>query len=126
MASSRTIGREIGTAFAALAIYLLTILTPLHQARASQLDFARLGYATIDANWALCGAPDASDTSKTVATKCPVTSTGKQHVAPVLPVAFVFNPQRAQVQLDAPSAKSPTPAGVLQIAAPPRAPPAQA
>src|SRR4051812_29833073 len=94
MQPHRKIVREIGTAFAVLAIYLLTVLTPLHQSRASQLDFAKLGYATLDASWALCGAPDGADNSKTVSTKCPVTGVGKHQTAPILPVAFVLNPLR--------------------------------
>ena len=56
MTSSRSIGREIGTAFAVLAIYLLTVLAPLHHARASQLGFEQLGYATIESSWVLCTA----------------------------------------------------------------------
>ncbi|HEY0034192.1 MAG TPA: hypothetical protein VGB81_13075, partial [Devosia sp.] len=54
MSKRRTMTREIGTAFAVLAIYLLTILAPLHQARASQLVFQELGYATVGTGWVLC------------------------------------------------------------------------
>jgi hypothetical protein len=54
MSTTRSIGREIGTALAVLAIYLLTVLAPLHQARASQLAFEELGYTTVETSWVLC------------------------------------------------------------------------
>ena len=123
MQHRRKIVREIGTAFAVLAIYLLTVLTPLHQSRASQLDFAKLGYATLDASWALCGAPDGADGSKTVATKCPVTGIGKHQAAPVLPVAFVFNPRRVEHVAHAAACSDCLPETAFRVAAPPRAPP---
>ena len=40
-------------ALAVLAMYFLTLLAPLHQAAASQYDFAELGYAT-SASWTIC------------------------------------------------------------------------
>lgn len=78
MTSSRSMTREIGTAFAVLAIYLLTILAPLHQARASQLAFEQLGYSTQQTGWVLCARADATgeDRDVTVA-KCPAAGIGK-------------------------------------------------
>lgn len=78
MHTTRSIGREIGTAFAVLAIYLLTMLAPLHHARASQLAFEDLGYATIQSSWVLCtpSGLDGQDRDVLVA-KCPATGVGK-------------------------------------------------
>lgn len=53
MQRSPTVVKELGTAFAVLAIYVLTLLVPLHQSSATQRDFARLGYETIGA-WSIC------------------------------------------------------------------------
>lgn len=92
MNSTRNIGREIGTAFAVLAIYLLTILAPLHHARASQLAFEDLGYATIEASWVLCTPTGAEGQDRDVLAKCPATGVGKAEfilpVLAVLPVAL--------------------------------------
>lgn len=74
---SRT--REIGTALAVLAIYLLTILAPMHHARASQLAFEELGYVTLDAGWALCIplGSDPTDEGQSQPAKCPAAGVGK-------------------------------------------------
>jgi hypothetical protein len=86
MNQTRSIGREIGTAFAVLAIYLLTVLAPLHHARASQLAFEELGYATTEASWVLCTPAGAEGQDKDVlVAKCPATGVGKaEFVLPVL------------------------------------------
>jgi hypothetical protein len=126
MSSSRSISREIGTAFAVLALYLLTILTPLHQARATQLDFAALGYQTIETGWVLCSADTDHDEGKALVSKCPAAGIAKQYLlaptpavialgaaAPVLPIAYAdLSPHRTAPRLN-PSAS-------------PRAPPASA
>jgi hypothetical protein len=79
MQQARKIGREIGTAFAVLAIYLLTILAPLHQARATQLDMAELGYVTAEAGWVLCsGDQGTGDKDTVIVSKCPAAGIGKQ------------------------------------------------
>src|SRR5688500_4045011 len=77
----RTMAREIGTAFAVLAIYLLTILAPLHQARASQLAFAELGYAATQSGWLLCTPVQSpGDDNDLTVSKCPAAGTGKHEV----------------------------------------------
>lgn len=88
MQSSRTITREIGTALAVLAIYLLTMLAPLHQARASQLAFEELGYTTLVTGWVLCTPQGANgDDSDISVAKCPATGIGKHDlVVPSLAV----------------------------------------
>ncbi|MEO9298874.1 hypothetical protein [Devosia alba] len=80
MNSTRSISSEIGTALAVLAIYLLTLLAPLHEARASQLAFEKLGYSTLQSGWVLCSSLSTSDSdpdSETPVSKCPVTGVGK-------------------------------------------------
>jgi hypothetical protein len=78
MTHRRNIGREIGTALAVLAIYLLTILAPLHEARASQLAFEELGYSTLTNGWVLCAAAEDTDHDGVNAvSKCPVSGAGK-------------------------------------------------
>jgi hypothetical protein len=123
MSTTRSIGREIGTALAVLAIYLLTVLAPLHQARASQLAFEELGYTTVETSWVLCtpAGVDGEDRDTSVA-KCPATGVGKAElVLPVLDALAV----RHDVALAAPRLSAPTVAMPRAIAPPagPRAPP---
>ena len=115
MSSTRSIGREIGTAFAVLAIYLLTVLAPMHHARAGQLAFEQIGYATIEASWVLCD-------SDVLVAKCPATGVGKTDLA--LP-ALTALPVTHEVAL-AVASVIPAPAFLPRIIAPasgPRAPP---
>ena len=81
MIQRRSMARELGTALAVLAIYLLTILAPLHQARASQLDFAKLGYETTNTGWVLCSATDTSGDNDITIAKCPAAGIGKNDLA---------------------------------------------
>ena len=124
MVHSRSKFREIGTAFAVLALYLLMILTPLHQARATQVDLAALGYQTIETGWVLCSADADRNETKSLVTKCPAAGIGKQQLAeptpvvlangvatPILSVAYALPPHRLL-------------RARLNLAAPPRAPPA--
>lgn len=70
--------REIGTALAVLAIYLLTLLAPLHQARASQLVLAELGYTTATTGWVLCTPAGATGEDGDISiAKCPAAGIGK-------------------------------------------------
>ncbi|WDR06797.1 hypothetical protein PSQ90_04920 [Devosia rhodophyticola] len=79
--SAHRIVKEVGTALAVLAIYLLIVLMPMHQSRASQLELDALGYATLAPSWALCGAPDKNDGTDTRLTKCPIAGVAKQSMA---------------------------------------------
>lgn len=89
--------REIGTAFAVLAIYLLTILAPLHQVRASQLAFEKLGYSTIQTSWVLCTPTGATGEDRdSLVSKCPAAGIGKHDlVLPVLAAAAVVHDNTA-------------------------------
>ncbi len=126
MTHKRSISREIGTALAVLAIYLLTLLAPLHEARASQLAFEQLGYSTLQSGWVLCTSIETSDTdSDASVSKCPVTGVGKPAaVAPVLDV-LVLN--LSAVALAAPRFTKIAAVRPSTIAPPsgPRGPPAQ-
>jgi hypothetical protein len=100
MSTTRNIGREIGTAFAVLAIYLLTVLAPLHHARASQLTFEELGYATLEASWVLCGPAGVQGEDRdALVAKCPAAGVGKAEF--VLPRLDAM-PVRHQVAIAAP------------------------
>lgn len=78
MTRTRSISREIGTALAVLGLYLLTILAPLHQARASQLELDALGFSNLSTGWVICSAAAADDQGNpgTIA-KCPAAGIGK-------------------------------------------------
>lgn len=125
MIQRRSMARELGTALAVLALYLLTILAPLHQARASQLDFAKLGYETTTAGWVLCTSTGSTTDSDITLAKCPAAGIGKNDL--VLPALV-------SLDLGAPAIAA-MPTGIVQQAetllprqvAPggPRAPPAQ-
>lgn len=95
MSNRRTMTREIGTAFAVLAIYLLTILAPLHQARASQLAFQELGFATIETGWVLCTPLEQSRESPSPVSKCPATGIGKHDAALPSPATILLSVDRA-------------------------------
>lgn len=107
MSSTRSMTREIGTAFAVLAIYLLTVLAPLHQARAGQLAFEQLGYTTLDSAWILCTPAGLDDEDRGVSVaKCPATGIGKHEmVAP----AAVAMPARSVLA----AAPAPGPRGLM-------------
>lgn len=78
MTSKRAFSTEIGTALAVLALYLLTILAPLHEARASQLAFKQLGYTTLQTGWVLCSSTQSSGSdSDRAVSKCPLAGVGK-------------------------------------------------
>lgn len=102
MSTPRSMTREVGTAFAVLAIYLLTILAPLHQARASQFAFEELGYSTIQSGWVLCtpAGPKGQDQDVLVS-KCPAAGIGKHDIAlpppAVLPHTLEFAALAAKV-----------------------------
>lgn len=85
--SHRRIIREAGTAFAVLAIYVLTLLLPLHQAAGLQRDLNAIGYSTLD-SWSIC-APLVTDHNgdprHETAVNCPAVGVAKHQLAIVLP-----------------------------------------
>lgn len=84
--------REAGLAGALLAIYVLTLLLPLHQAAGLQRDFNALGYSTLG-SWSVCqslsqdqdGAP-----REAAALTCPATGVAKHEFAALLPPSLVI------------------------------------
>ena len=86
--------RETGIALAVLAIYVLTLLMPLHQAAALQRDLNAQGFATLD-SWSVCQ-PLAQDENgapiEASALKCPATGIAKHQLAAVLPPVLVIEP----------------------------------
>ena len=124
MSMQRTMVREIGTAFAVLAIYLLTILAPLHQARASQLAFQELGYATVQTGWVLCTPLESpGEKNEVLVGKCPAASIGKHEAIAPAPAATVLQIDRAVLaspqQAPHASVQSNTASGALGARAPP-------
>ena len=93
MIQKRGMMGEVGTAFAVLALYLLTILAPLHHARATQLDFEKLGYETLQAGWILCvsGSPEGNKDQNAVA-KCKAAGIGKNDLVEPTPATILVGP----------------------------------
>jgi hypothetical protein len=92
--SARTVTREIGTALAVLAIYVLTLLLPLHQAAAQQRDLEALGYSTLE-SWSVCqplAEDEQGDPKQDALVKCPAAGISKNPVGlsapPAIPVAL--------------------------------------
>lgn len=84
----RLIAREAGTALAVIAVYILVLLLPLHQAAALQRDLSALGYETVG-TWSICqqSAPAGSHEVPT-AVKCPAAGVAKQQLAAILPASI--------------------------------------
>ena len=125
MHQRRNIGREIGTALAVLAIYLLTVLAPLHHARASQLAFEELGYSTLQTGWVLCASAEGSDRdSDNPVSKCPVSGVGKPAaVAPGLDLVLLDRGARRRAAPHPLALATVRPAGIAPPSGP-RGPPA--
>lgn len=90
--SVRFLFRETGLAVAVLAIYVLTLLLPLHQAAALQRDLDALGFAALD-SWSVCQSlaeDDDNDPRDAAALTCPVTGIAKFELAAVLPPVLVI------------------------------------
>lgn len=74
---ARSLMTEIGAPLAVVALYVLTLLLPLHQAAALQRDLALAGYETIG-GWTICGPiTDHGGPDTPAAVKCPATGVAK-------------------------------------------------
>lgn len=81
----RTILREAATAVAVLALYVLVLLAPLHQAAGLQRDLNALGYTSLD-TWSICVPLTQDDTQQPFqVAKCPMTGIGKNDLALAVP-----------------------------------------
>lgn len=86
--------REMGAAFAVLAIYVLTLLLPLHQAAGLQRDLNALGFSTLS-SWSVCqpmAQDENGDPQSAAALSCPATGVAKHQLAAVLPPVLVIDP----------------------------------
>ncbi|UYN99216.1 MAG: hypothetical protein KIT02_15025 [Devosia sp.] len=101
--------RETGAAFAVLAIYVLTLLLPLHQAAGLQRDLNAMGYSTLE-SWSVCQ-PLAQDEDgqpvEATAVKCPATGVSKHQLAAIVPPAITIAPVSAADVLTPPEAQAP-------------------
>lgn len=89
---TKSLAREAGTALAVLAIYVLTLLLPLHQAAELQRDFNALGFATLDA-YSVCSSLALDSDGGPVeaaALTCPAVGASKQEIAAILPSAITL------------------------------------
>lgn len=89
---TRAYVKEIGSAVAVLAIYMLVLLAPLHHAAGLQRDFSALGYVSIDTT-SVCAAL-AQDENGQPTAKCAAAGLGKNEIAAVEPVVIAFDAQR--------------------------------
>ena len=86
--------RETGIALAVLAIYVLTLLLPLHQAAGLQRDLNASGFSTLD-SWSVCQSlaeDENGEPREATALNCPATGVAKHAMAAMLPPALVFEP----------------------------------
>jgi hypothetical protein len=86
--------RETGAALALLAIYVLTLLLPLHQAAGLQRDLNALGFSTLE-TWSVCqpmATDETGDPAAAAALTCPATGVAKQSLAAVLPPVLHIEP----------------------------------
>ncbi|MET3924812.1 hypothetical protein [Devosia sp. 2618] len=86
---SRGIAKEMGTAFAVLAIYVFTLLAPLHHAAAQQRDFATLGYETLT-SWSICANLTQNDfgDQTVTASKCAAAGIAKNDFVATAPASI--------------------------------------
>ena len=85
---------EMGAALAVLAIYVLTLLLPLHQAAGLQRDLNAIGYSTLD-SWSVCqpmAQDENGDPAAAAALTCPAAGVAKQQLAAILPPILHIEP----------------------------------
>lgn len=119
----RNIARELSTAIAVLALYVLVLLAPLHQAAGLQRDLSDLGYATAD-SWSIC-APlvEGQNSQQSAVVKCAAAGIGKHDLALAAPVPLTAAVVRIAAPVAYPLAQHfilPTP---HHLSGQPRAPP---
>lgn len=123
---NRNIVREMGAAIAVLAIYVLVLLVPLHQAAGLQRDLSALGYASLD-TWSICGRLAADDQgSQTTVVKCAASGIGKNELAAIEPVALDLSIVRVATTTDYRVSPELNHARPDQLTGQPRAPPMMA
>lgn len=81
--TARSLFRETGIAFAVLALYVLTLLLPLHLAAAQQRDLNAIGYSTLD-SWSICqplAQDEQGEPHEAAALNCPAMGIAKHQFA---------------------------------------------
>lgn len=90
--AARPLVREMGMALAVLALYVLTLLLPLHQAAGLQRDLNAVGFSTLD-TWSVCQSlaqDEHGEPHEAAALNCPATGIAKHQLAFVVPPALAF------------------------------------
>ena len=96
----RLIAGELATAFAVLAVYLLVLLAPLHQAAGLQRSLALLGFESLH-SWSVCTSVEVpGDPDMPTAVKCPVTGVSKIALAGPLPAGPLLHDGRIALRVD--------------------------
>lgn len=115
--------KEATTAIAVLALYILVLLAPLHQAAGLQRDLDTLGYSSLDL-WTICVPNTQDDGTKPVdVAKCPATGIGKQDIALAGPDSIDLDPPAIATEIDYPLLPAPSQGRRLPSVAQARAPP---
>lgn len=86
--------KEVGTVLAVLALYVLVLLTPLHQAAGLQRDLSAMGFETV-ASWSVCeglAQDEAGNPLGLPTVKCPAASLDKTGLANSLPPVLRIEP----------------------------------
>ena len=122
---SRGIVRELGTAFAVIAIYFLVLLAPLHQAAGLQRDLADLGFQS-QTSWSVCNAlaQDEDGNRQPGQVRCAIAGIAKNDVLPVSPIVLALDVLRASDPVIYATSSAPHPRAVATHIGQPRAPPA--
>jgi len=121
---SRSIGRDFGAAIAVLAVYVLVLLAPLHQAAGLQRDLARLGFAT-QTDWSLCEAAPPGQNGKSAADiKCPAAGIGKHDLVAITPTTAPLHLERVAEPAVYPVRAAVVSPAIVEHVAQARAPPA--
>lgn len=120
---SRGILRETGSAIAVLAIYLLVLLAPLHQAAGLQRDLNALGYVSLDTA-SVC-ATLAKDDSGLDAAKCAAAGIGKNQLAAIDLAVIAVKPVQPASNVSYPPETLSLHSIIDHHPGRPRAPPAQ-
>lgn len=109
---SRSIAREVSSAVAVLAIYVLVLLAPWHQAAGLQHELAELGYSS-SSTWSICAAASPNDGGDDTSAKvtCPAAGIGKQEFVATEPGSVELDIFRVAVGAsypDRPAPRQPT------------------
>lgn len=96
----RFIFKDVGLALAALAVFFLALLVPLHHAQATQNDLAEPGFEAAGA-WSICSGGSLHDPEKPSVVPCPICSLVKLQilVPPTIDYVAVVLPIRSEPPL---------------------------